>query len=170
MDSAGAEAETIAKRVSDALEAILQQSKPGEVSKTENALRVRAVRNFDRANRRALGLIDSAEEALQEERQERQRLAESEELRKDARLVVEVEERITACRDRSRRENVLLATTVVCVLATVALLFITALSGEVVILSGSVCSALLSVGGGYMLRVMGEDDARGEREPPTSDS
>ena len=78
MDSAGAEAETIAKRVSDAIEAILQQSKPGEVGKTDNALRVRAVRNFDRANRRAIGLIDSAEEALEEERRERRRRAEIE--------------------------------------------------------------------------------------------
>lgn len=128
MDSAGAEAETIAERVSD-----------------------------------AIGLIDSAEEALEEERRERQRLAESEERRKDVRLMVEVEERMTACRDRSRRENVLLAATVVCVLATVALLFITALSGEVVILSGSVFSALLSVGGGYMLRAA-------THESPTSDS
>lgn len=127
MDSAGAEAETIAKRVSD-----------------------------------AIGPTDSAEEALEEERRERQRLADSEERRKDLRLVVEVEERITACRDRSRRENVLLATTVVCVLATVALLFITALSGEVVILSGSAFTALLSVGGGYMLRAAAQ-------EPPTSD-
>lgn len=152
MDSAGAEAETIAKRVRDALEAILRQPGPGEVSKTDNALRVRAVRNFDRANRRALTLIDSAEEALEEERRERQRLAESEERRKDVRLLVEAEERMTACRDRSRRENVLLATTVLCVLATVVLLFVTALSGELVVLSGSVFSALLSVGGGYMLR------------------
>lgn len=163
MDSAGPEAETIAKRVSDALEAILQQSKPGEVSKTDSALRVRAVRNFDRANRRALGLIDRAEEALEEERRERQRLAASEERRKDLRLMIEAEERITVSRDRSRRENVLLAMTVLCVLATVALLFITALSGEVVILSGSAFSALLTVGGGYMLRVAGQG-------PPTSDS
>lgn len=162
MDSAGAEAETIAKRVSDAIEAILQQSKSGQVSKADSALRVRAVRNFDRANRRALDLIDSAEEALEEERRDRQRLDESEERRKDVRLMVEAEERMTAVRDRSRRENVLLATTVVCVLATVALLFITALSGEVVILSGSVFSALLSVGGGYMLRV-GQESATSGR-------
>ncbi|HEX9967152.1 MAG TPA: hypothetical protein VGB06_04345 [Solirubrobacterales bacterium] len=162
MDSAGAEAETIAKRVSDAIAAILEQSKSGQVSKTDNALRVRAVRNFDKANRRAIGLIDSAEEALEEERRERQRLADSEERRKDLRLMVETEERMTAVRDRSRRENVLLATTVVCVLATVALLFITALSGEVVILSGSVFSALLSVGGGYLLRAA--------QESTTSDS
>jgi hypothetical protein len=163
VDSAGAEAETIAKRVSDALEAILEQSKPGQVSKTDNALRVRAVRNFDRANRRALGLIESAEEALEEERRERQRLADSEERRKDVRLMVETEERMTAVRDRSRRENVLLATTVMCVLATVALLFVTALSGEVVILGGTAFSALLSAGGGYMLRTTAP-------EPPTSDS
>jgi Flp pilus assembly protein TadB len=162
VDSAGAEAETIAKRVSDAIAAILEQSKSGQVSKTDNALRVRAVRNFDKANRRAIGLIDSAEEALEEERRERQRLADSEERRKDLRLMVETEERMTAVRDRSRRENVLLATTVVCVLATVALLFITALSGEVVILSGSVFSALLSVGGGYLLRAA--------QESTTSDS
>lgn len=126
MDSAGAEAETIAKRVSD-------------------------------------GLIDRAEEALEEERQERLRHADSEERRKDVRLMVETEERMTAVRDRSRRENVLLATTVVCVLATVALLFVTALSGEVVILGGSAFSALLSVGGGYMLRTVGQ-------ESPTSGS
>lgn len=112
-----------------------------------------------------IGLIESAEEALEEEPADRRgieaHVRRMEERREDVRLIVEVEERITACRDRSRRENVLLATTVVCVLATVALLFIAALSGEVVLLSGSMFSGLLSAGGGYMLRA---------GDPPTSDS
>ena len=173
MDSPGAEAETTAERISEALGAILQ-SQSGGISKGDSALRVRAVRSFDQANRRALGLIESAEQALEEERRERQRRSESEdedrarrreyrermrdrqERRKDIRAIVEAEERMTACRDRSRREAVLLAMTVTCVLATVALLFVTVLRGEPELLGGSVFSSLLSVGGGSLLRAREE--------------
>lgn len=182
MGSPQPEVESVAKRVSDALGAILQeQSSSRAEAKSERALRVRAVKNFDRANRRALALIERAEEALEEERRQQhrqqelkaedrrkrrdsaERARERRERREDIRLMIEAEERLTATRNRTRKENVLLALTVVCVVATVALLFVTAVRREPLILGGSAFTGLLSMAGGFLIRSMEASGQAGER-------
>jgi hypothetical protein len=182
--NAGAEADGIAKQVSDALGAVLQQSRSGGISKSDQALRVKAVKNFDRASRRALRLADDADEALEEEKARQQRRHElevedrakrresderardHEERRKDVRVMVQAEVALAQSHRKSRRENVLLALTAVCVVATVVLLAVTALRREPLILWGSGFTFLLSLAGGYELRAVEPRDGADERESP----
>lgn len=151
--------------MSDAVGALLRGPKTGGLTKSENARRVRAVKEFEKANHRTLEFIDKADEALdkEKERQQRRREADEEdrtkrresdhwvreqhELRKNIAAVVEAEERITECQDKSKARGVLLKLTVVCVSAMLVFALIAVLQENPWYVGGSAVSLLLPAGG-----------------------
>jgi hypothetical protein len=136
---------------------------------SDRQLRRTIAHKMDQAYGRTVQTFETIEEAVKAERAENDRqmwedvikrresdehVRLREENREDIRLVVEVEERRTEMRDKSRARNLLMVLTAICVCASVALAFMTVQAEEPWYLGGSAFSGLLSVVLFYLLRSM----------------
>jgi hypothetical protein len=154
------------KRAAEWFERLLpEQEREAANNFSDRQLKRKAVHNANEVFGRAVGAFDAIERAIEdddtalvqqradiadrvERRQSDEVAREREEIRKDIRVVVEVEER----RRSMRQRDVLLALTVVSVLATIAIAFVTVKHREPWFLGGSLVTSLLSGGGIYLLR------------------
>jgi len=167
-----------AQRAAELLERLLPQTElPSGTNYSDRQLKRQTVHEILGTQRRATEVFERIEAELDseerktgeqggvdDEEQQRRLDAEdetrrSEEARQDLRLAVELEERLTENRDRSRERNLVMLLTTLSVLATIVLAFIGALHDRPPFLGGSAIGFLLSGGGVYALR-------RGGAAPP----
>lgn len=162
-----------AQRAAELLDRLLPETDlPSGTNYSDRQLKRQAVQEIRGTQRRAVEIFDRIEASLDEEKgrgesaadEERRKRRESDEegqrngeLRENLRLAVEIEERMTERRDKSRERNLLMLLTAFSVVATIALAFIAALRGEPPYFGGSAIGFLLSGGGVYVLRHMFRD-------------
>jgi hypothetical protein len=167
-----------AKRAAELLDRLLpEDDEQSGTSFSDRQLRRTIAHKMDQAYSRTVETFETIEEAVKAERAENDRqmwedvtkrresdehVRLREENREDIRLVVEVEERRTEMRDKSRARNLLMVLTAICVCAAVTLAFMTVHGGKPWYLGSSAFSGLLSAGGlFYLLRSMQWVQGRG---------